>query len=180
MNERNIKIRSTVGAPDYQALRIYFMYKRKPNRIYLMVIILLISFALLLLTFTSYSTPYFKNLGIIGIIIIAGIYAMSAQDFKKLNPSIKELIDKDQKLNISDRGVSAKWQGYDEAYDYEWSDFEYAVEVNSHFFLFVEEYYAIIISKSSMNEYQATEIRSMIKNHLKLVSRTSGRKTKGC
>ena len=83
-------------------------------------------------------------------------------------------MDKKQTLNISNRGVSAKWENFDETYNYDWSDFEYAVETDSHFFLFLEKYDAITVTKLTLKEYQINEIRQLIENNIKLISETSG------
>jgi hypothetical protein len=174
MNERSIEVQSTLSPSDYQALRIYFMYKRKPGRTRILVGILLISFAFLVISQSAYSMPFFKHLGIIGIIIMATIYSLITREAKKLEPGFKNLMNKKQELSISDQGVSAKWEGFSQAYDYEWPDFEYAVEVNSHYFLFLEQYDAITISKLLLKEHEVIEIRKLIEEHIRLVSETSG------
>lgn len=173
----NVKVTGTVNTSDFQALRLYYMYKKYPARTRAMVYIFLISFLCLIISqfsLSTYSMFYLKQVGIIGIIIIAGIYGFNAREAKNLEPAFRNIMDKNQILNISNRGVTAKWEGFDETYNYEWSDFEYAVETDSHFFLFLEKYDAITISKLSLKEYQINETRQMIENNIKLVSEISG------
>ncbi|HHU17094.1 MAG: YcxB family protein [Anaerovoracaceae bacterium] len=170
----NVKVEGTVNSSDYQALRMYLMYKKYPKRTKAMVLIFLISFLCLIISQSSYSMFFFKHLGLIGIIIIAGIYGFNAREVRNLEPAFNYIMDKKQTLNISNRGVSAKWENFDETYNYEWSDFEYAVETDSHFFLFLEKYDAITVTKLTLKEYQINEIRQLIENNIKLISETSG------
>lgn len=170
----NVRVEGAVSASDYQALRLYLMYKKYPAKTKAMVIILLISFFFLIVSQSSYSMFFFKHLGILGIIIIAGIYGSNTRELKKLEPSFRYIMDKNQILNISNRGVSAKWEGFDDTYDYEWSDFVYGVETDSHFFLFLDKYDAITITKLMLKEHQITEIRQLIENNIELITETSG------
>jgi hypothetical protein len=170
----NVKVEGTVSISDYQALRMYWMYKKYPARTKAMVLIFLVSFICLIINQSSYAMFFFKQLGLIGIIIIAGIYGVSARESKKLEPAFRYIMDKNQILNISNSGVSAKWESFDETYNYEWSDFDYAVETDSHFFLFLDKYDAITVSKLTLKEYQINEIRQLIENNIKLISETSG------
>ena len=48
-------------------------------------------------------------------------------------------------------------ENFDETYNYEWSDFEYAVETDSHFFFFLKNMMQLPY-KLALKEYQINEI----------------------
>lgn len=173
MTEDTIKVQSVTSKSDYNSLRGYYMYKRKPEQTKILVIIMLASFACLVLSQTQFSFPYLKNIGAFGIIVIAFSYSLISLDARRLEKSVKNSMNRKQDIILTEEGFSVKWTGF-EIVEYDWPDVNYAVESDSHFYLFLEKYFAIIIPKVELKEYREKQIHKLLENHVKLVADTSG------
>lgn len=179
VKEKEIQISSILTRTDYNVLRNYFMYQKKPARTKFIVSLILFSFLLLIISGTPYSLPFFKPLGIFGIIIVTLIYCWLSFEVRKLEINIKDMYHKTQELTLNVSGISAKWGKTANAAKYEWTAFESAVETDVYFFLFLERDYALTIPKIELKEHFVTEIREMISTHMNLNSELSGFKAKG-
>ena len=118
--------------------------------------------------------PFFKPLGLLGIVIVTLVYCWISFEVRKLEQNVKDMIHKTQELTLDDSGLTAKWTALGSAVHYEWNAFETAVETDPYFFLFLERYYALILPKIELKDRLITEIREMISTHVKLVSELSG------
>ncbi|MDF2654420.1 MAG: hypothetical protein K0R19_894 [Bacillota bacterium] len=174
MKERKIQISSILSRTDYNALRNYFMYQKKPTRTRFIVFTLLCSFLLLIISGTAFAMPFFKPLGLLGIVIVTLVYCWISFEVRKLEQNVKDMIHKTQELTLDDSGLTAKWTASGNAVHYEWNAFETAVETDPYFFLFLERDYALILPKIELKDRLITEIREMISTHVKLVSELSG------
>lgn len=179
MKDKEIKNSSVLNRTDYNALRNYFMYQKKPTRTKVLVLIMLCSFLLLIISGTPYAMPSFKPLGLAGIIIATLIYCWISFEVRKLEMNIKYMFHKTQELTLNNSGLSAKWAKSTNTVHYEWNVFEFVVETDPYFFLFLEKDYALIIPKVELKEHFITEIREIIAMHVKLISELSGFKAKG-
>lgn len=179
MNEKEIKITSILNRTDFNAIRNYFMYQKKSARTKVLVLIMLSSFLLLIISGTPYAMPSFKPLGLAGIIIATLIYCWISFEVRKLEINIKDMFHKTQELTLNNSGLSAKWAKSTNTVHYDWNVFEFVVETDPYFFLFLEKDYALIIPKVELKEHFITEIREIIAMHVKLISELSGFKAKG-
>ena len=173
MTEDTIKVQNIVSKADYNSLRGYYMYKRKPEQTKILVIIMLISFACLVISKSAFSFPYLKDIGAFGIIVIAFFYSLISWDARRLEKSVKNIMNKKQEISLAEAGFSVKWTGFD-LVEYEWSDIGYAVETDAHFYLFLEKYFAIIIPKLELKGHQVKQIHKLLEEHIELTSDTSG------
>lgn len=55
-----------------------------------------------------------------------------------------------------------------------WSEIHGAVELDTHFFLFVDQYFALLIPKLEMRQYRVREIRAFLEKHIEVISELSG------
>lgn len=174
MNEKGILIESTVDKADFNALRAYFMYKRTPTRTKSMVCLLLASLLLMILGETEFAFPYFKPLGLCGILTITGIYSWISMEARRLEKGVQELIGKKQETRLTGEGFTVKWIGLNRFKEYSWDQIDYVFEEDSYFFIFIDRYSAIIISKLELKfekkDYRIKEIHELIKGHAKLIS----------
>jgi len=155
------------------------MYQKKPARTKFIVSIMLCSFLLLIINSTPYKMPFFKPLGLTGILIVTLIYCWISFEVRKLEINIKDMFHKTQELTLSDSGLSARWGKSADVVHYGWNAFESALETDPYFYLFLEKDYALIIPKSEFKEHFVAGIRDMISTHMKLISELSGFKAKG-
>ena len=174
MKGKKIQILSVLTRTDYNALRNYFMYQKKPVRTRFMVLTLLCSFLLLIVSGTAFSMSFFRPLGLLGVIIVTLIYCWISFEVRKLEQNVKDMIQKTQELALDDSGLTAKWSASGNEVHYEWVAFESAVETDPYFFLFLEKDYAIILPKIEQKDRLINEVREMISAHITLVSELSG------
>lgn len=174
MKEKEILIEFTLDKPDYNALRTYYMYKRTPTRTKIMVCLLLASLLLLILSEAAYAFPYFKPIGLCGILAITCIYSWISIEARRLEKGVQELIGKKQETRLTDEGFTVKWKGSGRFEEYCWDEIDYVFEDDSYFFLFINRYSVIIISKLEMKlgkkEFKIKEIHDLLENHIKLIS----------
>ena len=174
MKEKEIIIEFKLEKADYDSLRSYYMYRKTPERTKIMVVLLIVSLALLVLSETEFAFPYFKLIGLCGILVIAGIYSWVSIDARRLEKGAQELIGKRQETKLTEEGFTVKWKGSGQFYEYLWEEIDYVFEDDSHFFLFVDRHSAIIISKLELKfekkEYQIKELHDLIERHAKLIS----------
>lgn len=174
MNEKEILIGFTVDKADFNALRAYFMYKRTPTRTKSMVCLLLASLLLLILSESAFAFPYFKPIGLCGMLIIVGIYSWISMEARRLEKGVQELIGKKQETRLTGEGFTVKWKGSSRFEEYFWDEIDYVFEDESYFFLFIDRYSVIIISKLELKlekkDYRIKEIHELIKSHTKLIS----------
>jgi hypothetical protein len=173
MKEREITVEFKLGKTDYNALRTYYMYRRTPGRTKIMVCLLLVSL-LLVLSETAFAFPYFKLLGLVGILAIAVIYSWVSIDARRLEKGAQELVGKKQETRLTEEGFAVKWKDSGRFEEYLWDEIDYVFEDDSHFFLFISRHSVIIISKLEMKfekkEYKVKEIHDFIDSHAKLIS----------
>lgn len=178
MGEKTIIIQSIVGRSDYNSLRAYHMYKRNPKRTKRIVYILVLSLGLLVISETAFAFPFLKVIGLTGIFVITILYFLLSMDARRLEKSGRDIVNQKQEICLSENGLSAKWQT-SEKKEYAWANISYAVESDTHFFLFVDQYFAIIIPKLELKDYKIKEIHKLLESHVDLVSDTSGFKAHG-
>ena len=178
MSGKTISVQSMVSRSDYNVLRNYHMYKKNLKRTRITVYILLASLVLLFISETAFTLPFLRLLGFIGILIVAIIYAWLSLDARKLEKIAKGIINKKQEILLSESGFSVKWTGLEQS-QYRWEEVDHVVENDSHFFLFLDEYFVIIIPKLVLKEYRVSEIHNFLKNHVTLISDMSGWKPQG-
>lgn len=174
MKEREYTVGFNVDKQEYNALRNYYMYKRTPKRTKIMVYLLLASILLLIISGTPFAFPYFKPLGLIGMLVIVGIYSWVSIDARRLEKGVQELIGKRQETILTENGFTVKWKGTSRFEEYLWDEIDYVYEDDSYFFLFVSLHSAIVISKLEMKiekkDKIIKEISELIKRHAKLIS----------
>ncbi len=174
MKEREFTVGFNVDKPDYNALRNYYMYKRTPKRTKIMVCLLLASLLLLIMSGTAFAFPLFKPLGLCGMLAITGIYSWISIDARRLEKGVQELIGKRQETRLTEEGLTVKWKGTSRYEEYLWDEIDYVYEDDSYFFLFIDLYSVIIISKLELKlekkDKRIKEISELIKRHTKLIS----------
>lgn len=160
-------------AQDFHAIKNYFMYKRLPQRTKTMAYIFLASLLLLVISETEFGFPFFKMIGIIGIIIIAVMYSWISIDTKPFDTHLRKIVNKKQTLNLREDGFSIKWEGFEES-DYLWSDIEYAYESDFHFFIFIEKHFGFVIPKLLLKGNHAKEIHDLLEKNIRLINESTG------
>jgi len=174
MSQKNIEIKSITALHDYGALRNYYLYKGQPRRTKTSAVILLASFGLLLLNETPYGFPFFKPLGIIGILVFAGIYFWIDHQGRQLDKAAKFVVNTKQELELSQEGIFASWPAARMEKTCPWNELTAAVESDHHFFLFVEPLLPVIVPKFEMKELRIQELHDFISTYTDLVSDISG------
>lgn len=179
MKEKTISIKSLINRTDYNSLRNYFMFRKKPKRTRILVLSLLGSLALLVINDSSFTIPFLKILGLVGFLSVAMSYYLITRDARNLEENIKAMVGKQQELSFSDNGFSVKWTGQDQAAEYDWDAIEFAVETDTHFYFFIEKHYALMLPKLELQDWTLIDTRKFIKIHIDLVSDKSEFKVKG-
>ncbi|MDD2483475.1 MAG: YcxB family protein [Eubacteriales bacterium] len=174
MSAKPLFIKSITSTADYGALRNYYLYKARPKRTKSIAVLLLISFGFLLLAETEIPFPFFKALGIFGILVFAAAYFVIDHEGRMLDKSAKFMMNIRQELNLDEEGITVSWPEAGKQGEYLWSDLSPTVESDHHFFLFAEEKLPVIIAKFEMKESRINELRTFIKSHTTLVSDISG------
>lgn len=174
MSKRSIQFRYIIEKKDYNALRTYYMYRRTPERTKMMAVILLVSFLLLVLSETDFSFPFFKIIGLAGIVVTAAIYSWISIDTRKLENAVKITVNTKLDFYLDDAGMSAGWAGLSEAKEWDWAEMDHAYENDMYFFLFTEQYFALVIPKILLKEPQIKLIHQLLTDHIRLVSDTTG------
>lgn len=169
MKEQTIQVKSITERQDYIALRSYFMYKRIPKRTMTIAYILIASFLLLLIGETQYGLPFFKPLGIVGIIIDALIYSWITIETRPLETNQRKVLNIKQELNLDENGLSVKWEGFEQA-DYTWPEMKFAYENDFHYFIFIEKDFAVVLPKVLMKGKMSRDIHELLDRHLKLIN----------
>jgi hypothetical protein len=172
MSEQTIEIKSITEAQDFHAMKNYYMYKRLPQRTKILAYIFLASLLLLVISESEFGFPFFKPIGIAGIIVVAVIYSWISIDVKPLDTHLRKIVNKKQTLNIHEAGFSVKWEGFEEA-DYVWSDIEFAYENDFHFFIFIEKHFGFIIPKLLLKGNHAKNIHDLLGKNVRLVNETT-------
>lgn len=178
MHEKAILIEHRVDQSHYNAVRTYYMYRQNTGRTKFLVCILLASLFLLVLSDTAYGFPFFKLLGLIGIIIMAGVYSWISIDARRFETYARDIMNKKQELVLTGKGLSAKWKGLNVEEKFDWTEIDYVYEDDSYFFIFLDRYSVIVISKIELKDPTVAEVRRLFENHVKLVSDVSGFKHK--
>ncbi len=173
MSENTIKIQSFVTKSDYNVLRNYYMYKQKPQRTRFVVYLLLISIILLVLSQTAYSFSFFKPTGLLGGLVILALYSWISMDARKLEKAASQIVNKQQDMFLDESGLVVKWTHIEES-TYLWSEIDQVVECDTHFFIFIDQYFVIILPKVELKEHRIKEIRRIISNHISIISDLSG------
>ncbi|MDD3168639.1 MAG: YcxB family protein [Eubacteriales bacterium] len=174
MREKEILIVHKVDQSHYNALRTYYMYRRKTERTKLMVIILLASLLLLVLSETAFGFPFFKLIGLTGVGVMAIMYSWISIDARRLEKYAQDIVNRKQELTLTSEGLSAKWKGLKVEEKYSWSELDYVYEDDFYFFLFLDRYSVIIISKIELKDPIGKEVRKLFESHVKLVSDITG------
>lgn len=178
MREKEILVEHRVDQSHYNALRVYYMYRRTTGRTKIMVCILLPSLLLLILSGTAYSFPFFKLIGLSGMLVLAAMYSWISIDARKLEKYAQDIVNRKQEVTLSKEGFTAKWKGLDAEEKYKWSEISYVYEDDSYFFLFIDRYSVVVITKLELKEPRVKEIRSLIENNVEYVSDVTGYKYK--
>lgn len=174
MKEREITVDFKLEKADFNALRTYYMYRRTPERTKIMVGLLLASLLLLVLSEAAFAFPYFKLLGLCGILAIAAIYSWISIDARRLEKGAQHLIGRRQETRLTDEGFTVNWRGLSQADEYLWTETDYVYEDDNYFFIFLDRYSYVILAKLNLKiikqEYKIKQIHDLIKNHVKLIS----------
>jgi hypothetical protein len=174
MKERDITAGFMLDKQDYNALRNYYMYKRTPKRTKLMVCLLAASLLLLAMSESVFAFPFFKLLGLCGILAIAAIYSCISIDARRLEKGAQQLIGVKQETTFTEEGFTVIWKELGKGEEYLWTETEYVYEDDDYFFICVGSYSFIIISKLYMKlykkEYQIKQIHDLIERHAKLIA----------
>ncbi|MEL7658121.1 MAG: YcxB family protein, partial [Bacillota bacterium] len=174
MNEKAIKIKYRLERSDYNSLRTYYMYRRKTSRTKFMVCILAASLILMVINETVLSFLLFKLIGLVGFFIIAVMYSWISIDARRLEKAVKDTVSSTLELNLDGSGLSAHWSDLNLRKEFSWSEMNYAYESDSHFYLFTDQYFAIIIPRLLLKDFQVRDIHSLLENHIHLISDLSG------
>lgn len=173
MSKKNIEIKSIMERHDFHALKNYYMYKKNSQRTKIMAYIFVASLLMLIISETEFGFPFFKLVGLAGIIVIALIYSWISIDTKPLDTNLRKIVNKKQELNLRDDGFSIKWTGTEQA-DYAWSDIEYAYENDHHFFVFIEKQFGFVIPKLLLKGNMAKEVHELLDTHVRLINDSTG------
>lgn len=176
MAEKSIEFKYIIEKKDYNALRTYYMYRRTLKRTKIMVIILLSSLVLLAISHSEFAFPFFRPIGLTGILAIAVIYSWISIDTRKLENKVKATVNKKLDLYLDEKGLSISWPGLNQAMEPDWKEMDHAYENDFYFFLFSERHFAVIIPKILMKELQTKAIRQLLEAHIPLVSDVTGYK----
>jgi len=174
MGEKEIYIEHKLESSHYNALRVYYLYRRKLERTKIMVCILLASLFLLILSDTAYGFPFFKLIGLTGMICIAVMYSWISIDARRLEKYARDIVNKKQEIIITSKGFSAKWNGSRGEEEYSWGEIDYVYEDDAYFFLFIDLHSVVVISKVVIKEQQLKDIRRCIEGNVKYVSDVTG------
>ena len=172
--QKTIEIKSITAGHDYSAMKNYYLYKSRPKRTKAIAVTLLFSFGLLVLSETAWSFPFFKPLGIVGMIAFAAFYFKIDHEGRMLDRHAKFTLNARQELSLSDSGMLVSWPDAGLVREYAWPDIKKAVESDAHFFLFGEATLPAIVPKFELSEFRIKEIRKQIEGHTDLVSDLSG------
>lgn len=174
MKEREITVEFKLDKTDYNALRNYYMYKRTPERTKIMVCLLLASLLLLVLSEAAFAFPFFKLIGLCGILTIVAIYSWISIDARRLEKDAQQFIDKKQETRFTEKGFTVKWKDMGLTEEFLWTETDYIYEDDDYFFIFLGDYSYVIIAKLNMKlykkEYQIKEIHDLIESHAKLIA----------
>jgi len=173
MSDKTIEVKSITEAPGFHALKSYYMHKRLPQRTRIIAYIILASILLLVISETPFGFPFFKLIGIVGILAIAVVYSWITVEMRPLDRNMRKLVNLKQELKLEENGISVKWTGYEPA-EYDWADLEYAYENDAYFFIFIEKHFALIIPKFLMKEYQSKQIHDRLEANMKLIDESTG------
>lgn len=174
MSQKTVEIKSITSPHDYGAMKNYYLYKSRPKRTKAIAVLLLFSFGLLLLSETAWTLPFFKPLGIFGMLLFAAAYFWIDHEGRRLDKTARFIINLKQELSMTEDGISVVWPGSGEARKYAWENIDPAVESDTHFFIFGEPTLPVIVPKFELSEFRINEIRKYIEKRTDLVSDISG------
>lgn len=174
MQKKDILVEHRVDQSHYNALRVYYMYRRATGRTKFMVSILLTSLILLILSETAYSFPFFKFIGLFGMLILVAMYSWISIDARKLEKYAQDIVNKKQGVTLTQEGFTATWKGLNAEEKYKWAEIDYVYEDDSYFFLFIDRYSVIILAKLELKDPIVKEIRALIENNTNYVSDVTG------
>jgi hypothetical protein len=174
MKEREITVGFRLEKTDYNALRNYYMYKKTPERTKLMVGLLLVSLLLLVLSGAEFAFPFFKLIGLCGVLAIAAIYSWISLDARRLEKGAQKFIGIRQETKLTEEGFSVNWKDLGRAEEYLWAETDYVYEDDDHFFIFLGRHSCIIIAKLELKlkkqEHKIKEIHDFMESHTKLTA----------
>lgn len=173
MVKKQISIQCNVSKSDFQSLRIYYMYRRKPKRTRILVYLCLASIASLATSEAISGMQYLRLAGIAGMIVVAGIYCWITFDTRHLDETVKQFLNARQDVTLTTDGVAVNWKGF-EPTEYTWNEIDHTVETDSHFYLFIDPEFAVMLPKLEMKEFQIREIHELLSSHAKLIQDMSG------
>ena len=174
MKEKDIIVTTLISRRDFNILRNYFMYQKKSTRTKVIAAIMLFSFLLLIISTTPYSMPFFKPLGLIGIVVVTLLYCVISFEVRKIELNVKDMVNQTQEVTISDSGIFARWKNSGNSAQYDWTDIESGVETDPYFFLFITNNRALIIPKIELRERLVKDIRETLTKYIQLSSELSG------
>jgi len=170
MEGKPIEFKYIIEKKDYNALKTYYMYRRTSTRTKIMVSVLMASLVLLVLSETEFSFPFFKAIGLTGILAIAVIYSWISIDTRKLENAVRATVNTKLDFYLDDDGLSLSWAGLSQAMEPNWSEMDHAYENDFYFFLFTERHFAVIIPKILLKGHQVKGIHHLLESHIRLVS----------
>jgi len=177
MGEKSILFQCIVTKGDYNTLRFYYMYKQKLLRTRILVYIFLISLILLVLSDMTFAFPFQRMLGLIGMLVVTGIYSWIVIEVRRIENNVKKFVNLKQEMNLADGGFTVKWAGYEQT-EFSWDEVDHVVESDAYFYLFTEPDFAIIMPKLIMKEFMVKQIHDLFEKHITLVSEMSGWKAR--
>lgn len=177
MSDKTIRIISIPSAADYNSLRVYYMYRQRPKRTRVIVYLCLASLALLAISETVFAMFFLRISGLLGMLAVAGIYARIVVEARPLDKNVKGFMNIRQEVELTEDGFTVEWKGY-EPLACSWSEVYRTVESDSHFYLFTEPEFAVILPKLDMKEATEKRIRDLLERHTELISEVSGWKAR--
>jgi hypothetical protein len=175
--KREIIVEFRLKKEDYNALKNYYMYKRTPKRTKIMACLLIISFLLLALSGMSYALPFFKAVGLCGILSVVAVYSWVSIDARRLEKGVARFIGKKQETRLTEEGFCVKWKEIETEEEYPWTEANYIYEDDDYFFISLGSRSYVIIAKLDMKinrqEHRIKEIHDLTEERAKLFSELS-------
>lgn len=169
MGQDEIRVEQTMSRVDFSRLRAYYMYRLHPGRIRNLALAFLLLVAIAIVGKQVELPDFVYNIGVCGAVILTFLFIWIDSLARKLERPGKSIGHRVQTLVLSDHGFRVEWVNHGSPLNYLWEAVIHAAETEEHFFLFVNQYAAIILPKRGLKPEKIDRIRELIESRRVLV-----------